>query len=109
MMTLYQNVAENGPGVCSDRAKLSPCVTAGLTGLPAADGIILFDSHIGDSLATFTYVDPAVQDNTLGRRNPALDMFSAANGYDAATNGAIYSSAFIKNFLAAASVPATRS
>jgi pimeloyl-ACP methyl ester carboxylesterase len=101
MMTLYQNVAENGPGVCSDRAKLSPCVTANLAGLPAADGIILFDSHIGDSLATFTYVDPAVQNNALGQRNPALDMFSAANGYDAAANSATYSPAFVKNFLAA--------
>ena len=101
MMTLYENVAENGPGVCSDAAKLSPCVTTNLSGLPRADGIILFDSHIGDSLATFTYVDPAVLNNSLGQRDPTLDMFSAANGYNAATNGAVYSPTFITSFLAA--------
>jgi pimeloyl-ACP methyl ester carboxylesterase len=101
MMTLYENVAENGPGVCSDAAKLSPCVTAGLAGIPAADGIILFDSHIGDSLATFTYVDPAVRNNALGDRDPSLDMFSPANGYDPATNGAVYSRDFVRRYLAA--------
>jgi pimeloyl-ACP methyl ester carboxylesterase len=101
MMTLYENVAENGPGVCSDAAKLSPCVTSFLSDVPPADGVILFDSHIGDSLATFTYVDPAVQNNTLGQRDPTLDMFTAANGYNAATNGAMYGSTFIQTFLAA--------
>jgi pimeloyl-ACP methyl ester carboxylesterase len=101
MMTLYENVAENGPGVCSDPAKLSPCVATNLSGIPAADGIILFDSHIGDSLATFTYVDPAVINNTFGQRDPALDMFGAANGYNAATNGAVYSPTFVQNYLAA--------
>ena len=101
MMTLYENVAENGPGVCSDAAKLSPCVTTGLTGLPPADGVILFDSHIGDSLATFTYVDPAVINNTFGQRDPTLDMFSPANGYNLATNGAVYSPTFITSYLAA--------
>jgi hypothetical protein len=100
MMTLYENVAENGPRACSDAAKLSPCVTTGLSGIAAADGVILFDSHIGDSLATFTYVDPAVLNNALGQRDPALDMFSAANGYNAATNGATYSPVFVKTYLA---------
>ncbi len=101
MMAFYQNVAENGMGVCTGPEKIIPCVTTNLLGLPAADGIILFDSHLGESLATFTYVDPAVINNTLGQRDPTLDMFSAANGYNAATNGAFYTDAFVQSFLAA--------
>jgi hypothetical protein len=101
MMAFYQNVAENGTSVCTGSEKLIPCVTTNLRNLPAADGIILFDAHLGESLATFTYVDPAVVNNTLGTRDPSLDMFSAANGYNAATNGAVYSEQFKQRFLAA--------
>ena len=53
-----------------------------------ADGLIIFDSHLGEALATFTYVDPAVVDNVLGVREGGFDMFSAANGYVAANNSA---------------------
>ena len=90
MMAFYQNVAENGPAVCQGPEKILPCVDTNLHNLPKADGVMLFDSHLGDSLATFTYIDPAVIGNTLGARDPSLDMFSAANGYNAATNGATY-------------------
>src|SRR5215470_3714474 len=87
MMTLYQNVAENGPSACTGPEKIIPCVTTGLSNLPVADGVMLFDAHLGDSLATYTYIDPAVIGNTLGNRDPSLDMFSAGNGYNAATDG----------------------
>ena len=100
MMAFYENVAENGPGVCTDAAKTLPCVTTNLSGLPAADGLIMFDSHLGESLATYTYVDPAIINNTLGQRTAAIDMFSSANGYNVATNGAVYSPTFIQSFLA---------
>jgi hypothetical protein len=101
MMAFYQNVAENGTSECTGPEKLIPCVTTNLANLPAADGVILFDAHLGESLATFTYVDPAVVNNTLGTRDPALDMFSEANGYNRATNGAVYSEEFKRKFLAA--------
>lgn len=101
MMAFYQNVAENGPAGCTGSDKLIPCVTTNLAGLPAADGLILFDSHLGGGLATFTYVDPAILNNTFGSRDPALDMFSAANGYNTTTNGATYTPAFRQRFLAA--------
>jgi hypothetical protein len=101
MMAFYENVAENGTSVCTGPEKIIPCVTTNLTGLPAADGLIIFDSHLGESLATYTYVDPAVQNNTLGQRDPTLDMFTSANGYNAATNGAAYAPTFISSFLAA--------
>jgi pimeloyl-ACP methyl ester carboxylesterase len=93
MMAFYQNVAENGAGVCTGPEKLIPCVTTNLRNLPVAD--------LGESLATFTYVDPAVINNTLGARDPSLDMFSPANGYNTATNGAVYSDQFRQRFLAA--------
>jgi len=75
-----------------------------LSNLPAADGVMLFDAHLGDSLATYTYIDPAVIGNTLGNRDPSLDMFSAANGYNAATDGATYTDAFKKRYTAAQAV-----
>src|SRR5438477_7602955 len=58
LMTFYQNIAENGPGACQGPEKIIPCVATNLGNLPKADGVILFDAHLGDSLATFTYVDP---------------------------------------------------
>lgn len=101
MMAFYQNVAENGTGVCTGPEKLIPCVTTSLSALPVADGMILFDSHLGGGLATLTYVDPAVINNTYGQRDASLDMFSAANGYDLTTNGATYTAAFRQKYFAA--------
>ena len=98
MMTFYQNIAENGPGVCQGPEKIIPCVDANLHNLPKADGVMLFDAHLGDSLATFTYVDPAIHGNDCLPRNPNFDLFSAANGYDFTTNGATYTKQFAKTF-----------
>jgi len=110
MMTLYQNVAENGPAACTGPEKLIPCVTTGLNNIPKADGVMLFDAHLGDSLATYTYIDPAIivnatpPGNVSSNRNPSLDMFSAANGYNFTTDGATYTDAFKKRFLAAQAI-----
>jgi pimeloyl-ACP methyl ester carboxylesterase len=98
MMAFYQNIAENGPGACQGPEKILPCVDTNLYNLPKADGVMLFDAHLGDGLATFTYVDPAIHNNACEPRNPAFDMFSAANGYDTATNGATYSKQFKKTY-----------
>jgi hypothetical protein len=104
LMTFYQNIAENGPGACTGPEKIIPCVTDNLSNLPKADGVISFDGHLGNAFETLTYVDPAVIGNVLNNRDPSLDMFSAANGYNAATDGAVYSSAFAKRFTAAQAV-----
>jgi pimeloyl-ACP methyl ester carboxylesterase len=99
MMAFYQNVAENGAAIaCQGPEKIIPCVDDNLQNLPKADGVILFDAHLGDALATFTYVDPAIHNNACTPRNPALDMFTAANGYDAATDSATYSRQFAKTY-----------
>ena len=47
-------------------------------------------------------IDPAVTAD-VNVRNPALDMFSAANGFDAAAGRATYSPDFAKRFYAAQS------
>jgi hypothetical protein len=98
LMLFYQNVAENGPGVCQGPEKIIPCDDTNLHNLPKADGVILRDAHLGDALATFTYVDPAIHNNACEPRNPAFDMFATANGYDPATDGATYSKQFNKTY-----------
>ena len=107
MMAFYENVAENGPAVCQGPEKIVPCITTELQNLPKADGVILFDAHLGDGLAVFTYVDPAFADlekPTCPPRKRAVDMFSPSNGYivdpgGLDDNGATYSAKFRRNFL----------
>jgi pimeloyl-ACP methyl ester carboxylesterase len=107
MMAFYENVAENGAAIaCQGPEKILPCVDTDLHGLPRADGVILFDPHLGDSLATFTYVDPALGMSTTEcvDRKKQFDMFDAANGYVSDPGGlddnsATYGKQFRKAFL----------
>ncbi len=115
MMAFYENVQENGIAVCRSLQRILPCNTenlineAGESTLPPVDGIILADAHLGDALATFTYMDPAVTNPEMPHlRDPALDMFAPANGYpgdaEARTplfRDASYDAAFVERFLAA--------
>ena len=115
MMAFYQNVQENGIDVCRSSERILPCNTenlideAGESLLPPVDGIVLADAHLGDALATFTYMDPAVTDPAMPHwRDSALDMFASANGYpgdaEARTprfRDASYDAAFVERFLAA--------
>jgi pimeloyl-ACP methyl ester carboxylesterase len=107
LMAFYENVAENGAAAaCQGAEKIIPCVGTNLQNLPRADGVMLFDPHLGDALATFTYVDPALEGdvNTCGPRKAQVDMFSAANSYVSDPgalddNSASYSKHFSKDFL----------
>ena len=115
MMAFYANISENGPASCMSPQRLIPCDTRNLVDangrnkLPAIDGLVLDDPHLGDALATFTYVDPAVANpEEPGLRNPQLDMYAAANGYpgDAEADaphfkGAKYTAEFRQRFFAA--------
>jgi hypothetical protein len=83
LMTFYQNVAQNGPAVCQGANKLIPC-TSELAGLPPADGIILRDAHPGTAINTLRSINPSLQsDDRPDQINPALDPFSAKNGFNA--------------------------
>jgi hypothetical protein len=98
-MALYENVAENGAKVCSGPELVIPCHVKGIEALQKPDGLILLDPPLG-AFHEASSLDPAVDKDTHAR-NPALDMFSAANGYDGATRSAHYSAAFAKTFYAA--------
>lgn len=107
LQAFYENVAENSPSVCQGPEKLIPCVDTNLHNLPKADGVILFDAHFGLGAGQFTYTDPAIivnadpPGNVPSNRDPALDMFLTANGYNFSTNGGDYSAKFVRNFLKA--------
>ena len=90
---LYQNVAENGASACNGPEKLYPCRAAGLDDLEPADAIVLMDSTLGAGHRA-TGVDPAITD---AGRDPALDMFAAANGFNANAK-ADYPDEFIARF-----------
>jgi pimeloyl-ACP methyl ester carboxylesterase len=94
----YQSVAENGPGRGQDSNKIVPLPDS-LAGLPAADGVVLLDSHMSPSFMTLTYLDPSVKDGNLEQRDASLDMYAESNGYRA--SGATYSPAFRRAFFAA--------
>ncbi len=83
LVAFYENVAENGPGVCQGPEKIYPCRGDLLKDLPKADGVIFADVHPGEAFRLLSYLDPAVTDEAHPlMRNPSLDMFAAANGYD---------------------------
>src|SRR5579859_6654525 len=97
LASLYDNVAEHGPSACQGAEKIYPCPAEGLANLAKPDGVILMDSTLG-AFHQMSAVDPAVG---TPARNAALDMFTAANGYDAEAKKATYSAAFAKRFYAA--------
>jgi hypothetical protein len=98
-MALYENVAEHGPSACNGPEKVYPCKAKGLEALQKPDGLILLDPPLGN-FHGMSSIDPAV-DKDVSSRNPSLDMWSAANGYDAAAKRGRYSSEFARRFYAA--------
>jgi len=113
MMSFYANVQENGIAACQGPRRIIGCETENLVDangnnkLPAIDGLILGDAHLGDALATFTYMDPAITDvEAPHRRERSLDMYAAENGYPGDDqvvaphfSDAEYSPAFMERFL----------
>jgi hypothetical protein len=94
----YQSVAENGPKRGQGPEKIVPLPDS-LAGLPAADGVVLLDSHLSPSSLTLTYLDPSVSGDEMAIRDPALDLYAEANGYS--PGGASYGLAFRRAFFAA--------
>ncbi len=98
-VSLYESVAEHGPAACQRPEVLSPCKAEQASNLTKPDGVVFFDPGPGP-LTVASNVDPAVD---VSSRKADLDMFAAANGYDAMTGTAKYSSEFSKRFFAAQS------
>jgi pimeloyl-ACP methyl ester carboxylesterase len=80
-MSYYQAVAEKGPAICRDAAKLVPCTNA-LAGLPPADGAVFMDAHPGNSINGLRSINPAIIGNDPTKIDPALDPFSLKNGFN---------------------------
>jgi pimeloyl-ACP methyl ester carboxylesterase len=98
-IAFYADVALNGPSVCQGPEKIYPCKGDGLAGLAKPDGVILLDSTPG-AFNRMQSFDPAVNDESP-TRTPALDMLSAANGFNAVAKSANYSPEFAKQYYAA--------
>ena len=99
VMTAYQDIAENGVGICQEKIDVWKCPDT-LIGLPPADGVILGDANWGIANDVLTGIDPSIgNDNGMVTVDPALDMYNPDNGFD--PKGSHFSAAFIKRFTAA--------
>jgi hypothetical protein len=96
VMTAYEDIAENGVGVCKHREILAKCPDE-LAGMPHADGVVLADANWGQAEMVLLSIDPSVINEQSGMAtNPDLDLYSPRNGFD--PNGSTYSQDFIHRF-----------
>ncbi len=99
-LTAYQDIAENGPKACQGPERVYKCRGAGMDDLPKADGLMLLDSNSGSPERAIA-LDPAITSADPRQRDPHLDMYAPANGFDPATGGGAYAPAFRKAYFAA--------
>lgn len=100
-LAYYAEIAEKGAAACQQPNRLFKCDGKGLSDLPKIDGLALLEANIGAPHRTMS-VDPAVTDPQWPKRRKAdLDMYAAQNGFDAKTDTASYSAAFVTRFGAA--------
>jgi hypothetical protein len=100
LLSYYQAVAEDGPGFCQDKRRMIPCGDD-LKGLPPADGMVFFDAHPGTAINLLRSIDPSVSaEDQPTRRDPGLDAFNPANGYDP-KGPSHYSDAFKQRYFTA--------
>jgi hypothetical protein len=99
-MTLYADVAAHGPAACQGKQMISPCTKEQASGLAKPDGVVLFDPGLGSG-SKVSNIDPAYDGASRSRQD--LDLFNAANGYDATTGTAHYPAEFRKRYFAAQS------
>lgn len=95
LMTAYQAIAENGVSVFQGPEKIYPHPDCGE--LPPADGVMLLDANWGNAAMQLFSLDPAVTDETSGRKlDPELNLFLPENGFN--PKGSRYSQDFICRF-----------
>jgi len=99
VLSYYQEIAENGPAACQISNRIAPCDAAELTGMPPADALLLLEANIGAPHRLMA-LDPAVGPGNPRVRDPALDMYSPANGFDPKTDTARYGQPFLKRYFA---------
>jgi hypothetical protein len=79
---------------------LYPCSSTQISGLAKPDGVVLLDADAG-AVRHAISIDPAYEGNKCCKAD--LDMYAAANGYDASTGAMTHSPAFARRFQAAQS------
>ena len=99
LMSCYQAVAENGPGIFQGDGRI---VKMGeVEPLPAADGVMLIDSNFGNGVMTLVSLDPGIVDEADGtKRQLDYDASAPENGFSA-DGKTCYTEGFRKNFYAA--------
>lgn len=105
-MAYYQALAEKGNLVFKSGGALS-----GFKGffnkdgteqrMPLADGMILVNPSSGIGASGMFRLDGSITDEETGARDPSLDMYSAANGFDSAKGTGTYSKAFLERYYTA--------
>jgi alpha-beta hydrolase superfamily lysophospholipase len=105
LVSYYQNVAENGNEVFPSRGGLSGFLgynegTKELR-LPSADALILQNATTGTGYSFLMRLDGSVADEDAGTRDPLLDPFSEANGFDVLTGEGHYTAEFRRTYAAA--------
>jgi pimeloyl-ACP methyl ester carboxylesterase len=96
LMTAYQAIAENGPGVFQGPGRVHQAPDS-LAGLPPADGIMLLDSNWGNATMMLLSLDPAVKDERSGLDlDQSLNLWNPDNGFT--PGGSSFSQAFIAKF-----------
>jgi pimeloyl-ACP methyl ester carboxylesterase len=109
-LSSYQDVAENGPAACQAAVRIYKCQSTAnnnLNELPKADGLMLIDANTGAPEKTLA-LNPAVNERNPRQIDPALDIYAARNGYDAASRSASYGKEFLDKYFAAQGAKANR-
>lgn len=106
-LSFYQAVAEKGIGFCTGPQKLTVC-SEELANLPRADGLIIADGSSGNPVGLLRGLNPAVvTEGDPKNVDPALDPFSAANGFNP-SGPSSYSPEFRQRYSAAQSARMNR-
>ncbi|MFM2444521.1 MAG: hypothetical protein RJB09_1707 [Pseudomonadota bacterium] len=80
--TFYQAVAEKGVSYCQGPNKLTQCPDT-LKDLPKADGMLLLDSHPGNTVNGLRSLNPSVLDeDDPSKVDASLDPFDPKNGFN---------------------------
>jgi hypothetical protein len=80
-LSFYQAVAEEGTGYCNTPQRITVC-GAELSTLPKADALVLVDASLGNPIGLLRGLNAAVTvEGDPSSIDPALDPFSAANGF----------------------------
>jgi alpha-beta hydrolase superfamily lysophospholipase len=105
LVSFYQNVAEHGNAVFRGGDTIG-----GFRGflaegrelrLPGADGLILQNGTTGTGFSFLVRLDGSVVNEETGARDPSLDLFEPANGFDPERGSATYPATFLRRYFRA--------